>query len=59
MQVLTPKVGRNPDGSIRQVKAFQHVCATGEATPSGLRLGQVTLKPGPTLVSKVWQVWKL
>ena len=34
MQVLTPKVGRNPDELLRQVKAFQHVRATGEVTPS-------------------------
>jgi alkyl hydroperoxide reductase subunit AhpC len=35
MEVLTPEVGRNPDELIRQVKAFQHVHATGEATPLG------------------------
>jgi alkyl hydroperoxide reductase subunit AhpC len=34
MQVLTPQVGRNPDELIGQVKAFQHVRATGEVTPS-------------------------
>jgi alkyl hydroperoxide reductase subunit AhpC len=34
-QVLMPEVGRNPDELIRQVKAFQHVHATGEATPLG------------------------
>ena len=44
--------------SIKQVKAFQHVRATGEVTPSGWQPGQVTLKPGPALVGKVWQVWK-
>jgi len=48
MEALTPEVGRNPDELIRQVKVFQHVRATGE----------VTLKPGPALVGKVWQVWK-
>jgi len=58
MEVLTPEVGRNPDELIRQVKAFQHVRATGEVTPSGWQPGQVTLKPGPALVGKVWQVWK-
>ena len=35
---------------MRQVKAFQHVRATGEVTPSGWEPGQVTLKPGPALV---------
>jgi alkyl hydroperoxide reductase subunit AhpC len=58
MEVLTPEVGRNPDELIRQVKAFQHVAATGEVTPSGWQPGQVTLKPGPGLVGKVWEVWK-
>jgi len=58
MQVLTPKVERDPDELIRQVKAFQHVRATGEVTPSGWQPGQVTLKPGLALVGKVWQVWK-
>jgi peroxiredoxin (alkyl hydroperoxide reductase subunit C) len=57
-EVLTPEVGRNPDELIRQIKAFQHVRATGEVTPSGWQPGQVTLKPGPELVGKVWQAWK-
>jgi peroxiredoxin (alkyl hydroperoxide reductase subunit C) len=29
-----------------------------EATPSGWRPGKITLKPGPELVGKVWEVWK-
>ncbi len=58
MEVLTPEVGRNPEELVRQVKAFQHVRATGEVTPSGWQPGQVTLKPGPSLVGKVWQAWK-
>lgn len=58
MEVLTPAVGRNPDELLRQVKAFQHVRATGEATPSGWTPGETTLKPGPDLVGKVWEVWK-
>jgi alkyl hydroperoxide reductase subunit AhpC len=57
-EVLTPEVGRNPAELIRQVKAFQHVRATGEVTPSGWLPGQKTLKPGPALVGKVWQEWK-
>lgn len=35
MEVLTPPVGRNVEELLRQVKAFQHVRRTGEATPSG------------------------
>jgi peroxiredoxin (alkyl hydroperoxide reductase subunit C) len=58
MEVLTPAVGRNVNELIRQIKAFQHVRATGEATPSGWQPGQTTLKPGPDLVGKVWEVWK-
>jgi alkyl hydroperoxide reductase subunit AhpC len=50
MEVLTPSVGRNVAELIRQVKAFQHVRKTGEATPSGWQPGKVTLKPGPNLV---------
>lgn len=57
-EVLTPEVGRNPDELMRQVKAFQHVVATGEVTPSGWQPGQTTLTPGPALVGKVWQEWK-
>ncbi len=58
MEVLTPEVGRNVSELIRQVKAYQHVIATGEVTPSGWQPGQPTLKPGPSLVGKVWEVWK-
>jgi peroxiredoxin (alkyl hydroperoxide reductase subunit C) len=58
MEVLTPEVGRNPQELIRQVKAFQHVRATGEVTPSGWQPGETTLKPGPELVGRVWEVWK-
>ncbi len=58
MEVLTPAVGRNVSELIRQIKAFQHVRATGEATPSGWEPGKPTLKPGPDLVGKVWEAWK-
>jgi peroxiredoxin (alkyl hydroperoxide reductase subunit C) len=59
MEVLTPEVGRNPDELVRQVKAFQHVVKTGEVTPSGWEPGQPTLTPGPDLVGRVWEKWKL
>jgi peroxiredoxin (alkyl hydroperoxide reductase subunit C) len=58
MEALTPEVGRNVAELIRQVQAYQHVKATGEVTPSGWQPGKPTLKPGPALVGKVWQVWK-
>jgi len=58
MEVLTPSVGRNIEETIRQLKAFQHVRATGEATPSGWQPGGTTLTPGPDLVGRVWEVWK-
>ena len=57
MEVLTPEVGRNVLEFIRQVKAFQHVRATGEVTPSGWQPGRPTLTPGPGLAGKVWKVW--
>jgi alkyl hydroperoxide reductase subunit AhpC len=57
MEVLTPEVGRNVSELIRQLKAFQHVLATGEVTPSGWQPGRPALKPGPTLVGKVWKEW--
>ncbi len=58
MEVLTPEVGRNPRELLRQIKAFQHVAATGEVTPSGWEPGGITLNPGPDLVGKVWEVWQ-
>jgi peroxiredoxin (alkyl hydroperoxide reductase subunit C) len=58
MEVLTPEVGRSTHELIRQVQAYQHVRETGEVTPSGWQPGEVTLKPGPDLVGKVWEVWK-
>jgi len=58
MEVLTPTVGRNFAELERQVKAYQHVRATGEVTPAGWQPGRKTLKPGPDLVGKVWKVWK-
>lgn len=59
-EVLTPPVGRNISEAIRQLQAFQLVRNSKgkEATPSGWRPGKVTLKPGPDLVGKVWEVWK-
>jgi len=58
MEVLTAEVGRNVSELLRQIKAFQHVVATGEVTPSGWQPGKPTLTPGPDLVGKVWTVWK-
>jgi alkyl hydroperoxide reductase subunit AhpC len=60
-EVLTPPVGRNVAESIRQVQAFQLVRETkgAEATPSGWRPGKKTLRPGPDLVGKVWEVWTI
>jgi peroxiredoxin (alkyl hydroperoxide reductase subunit C) len=58
MEIMTPPVGRNVSELIRQVQAFQHVRKTGEVTPAGWTPGKTTLKPGPELVGKVWEVWK-
>ena len=59
MEVLMPPVGRSVDELIRQMKAFQVVRKSkgAEATPSGWEPGKPTLKVGPDLVGKVWEVW--
>lgn len=59
-EVLTPPVGRSVAETLRQIQAFQHVRESKgtEATPSGWRPGGITLKPGPDLVGRVWEVWK-
>ena len=59
MEVLTPPVGRKLAGTIRQFQTFQHIRATQakEACPAGWEPGKPTLKPGPDLVGKVWEVW--
>jgi peroxiredoxin (alkyl hydroperoxide reductase subunit C) len=59
-EVLTPPVGRNVSETLRQIQAFQLVRESKgtEATPSGWQPGKKTLKPGPDLVGKVWEVWK-
>jgi len=58
-EIMTPSVGRNVKELIRQIKAFQHVRKTSEATPAGWEPGKATLKPGPDLVGKVWTVWSV
>jgi peroxiredoxin (alkyl hydroperoxide reductase subunit C) len=58
IEILTPSVGRNVAEAIRQLKAFQHVRKTGEATPSGWQPGKKTLSPKPSLAGKVWEIWK-
>ncbi len=59
MEVMTPPVGRKLAETVRQFQAFQHIRATGgkEATPAGWEPGKPTLRPGPDLVGKVWEVW--
>jgi peroxiredoxin (alkyl hydroperoxide reductase subunit C) len=53
-------VGRSVAEAIRQVQAFQVVRASKgtEAAPSGWKPGKLTLKPGPDLVGRVWEVWQ-
>jgi peroxiredoxin (alkyl hydroperoxide reductase subunit C) len=45
-EVLSPPVGRNINELIRQIEAFQHVAATGEACPANWRKGKKTLPVG-------------
>ncbi len=60
-EMLTPPVGRNVSETLRQIQAFQLVRENKgtQATPSGWTPGKVTLKPGPSLVGKVWEQWKV
>lgn len=60
IEIMTPPVGRNMKETIRQVQAFQHVRNTQgkEAMPAEWEPGKPTLKPGPALVGRVWEVWK-
>jgi peroxiredoxin (alkyl hydroperoxide reductase subunit C) len=60
MEILTPPVGRNFIETVRQIKAFQHVRSTkgAEATPAEWQPGKPTMKVGPNLVGKVWEIWK-
>jgi alkyl hydroperoxide reductase subunit AhpC len=60
IEILTPPVGRKVAESIRQLQAFQHVRKTGgaEVCPAGWEPGDPTLKVGPDLVGRVWEVWK-
>ncbi len=59
MEVLTPPVGRQLNETLRQIKAYQHVRATKaeEVCPAGWEPGKKTLKPGPDLVGKIWEIW--
>ncbi len=45
-EVLSPPVGRSINEFIRQVEAYQHVSATGEACPANWRKGKKTLPVG-------------
>jgi peroxiredoxin (alkyl hydroperoxide reductase subunit C) len=60
-EVLAPPVGRNVLETVREIQAFQLVRESkgSQATPSGWRPGKQTLKPGPGLVGKVWEVWSV
>ena len=60
-EVLTPPVGRNVLETLRQIQAYQAV-REGKgtvATPSGWKPGKMVLNPGPNLVGKVWEKWKV
>ena len=60
-EVLTPPVGRNVSETLRQIQAFQLIRESKgtKATPSGWKPGKAVLKPGPGLVGKVWEEWKV
>lgn len=60
-EVLTPPVGRNVQETLRQIQAFQLVRESkgSQATPSGWSPGKTTLKPGVSLVGRVWEEWSV
>lgn len=60
-EVLSPPVGRNVSETLRQIQAFQLVRQSkgSQAMPSGWRPGKKTLTPGPGLVGRVWEEWKV
>ncbi len=60
-EMLTPPVGRNVSETLRQIQAFQLVRESKgtQATPSGWKPGKAVLTPGPNLVGKVWEEWKV
>lgn len=57
MVALSHTVGRNVQETLREIRAFQHVRATGEVTPAGWQPDQPALSPGSNLVGRVWEVW--
>ena len=59
-EMLTPPVGRSVHETLRQIRAYQLVRASGgaEACPAGWQPGDDTLKVGPDLVGQVWKIWK-
>jgi alkyl hydroperoxide reductase subunit AhpC len=57
MEALSHTVGRNVYETLREIRAFQHVRATGEVTPAGWMPDQPALSPGSNLVGRVWEVW--
>ncbi len=57
-EVVASALGRSSTELIRQIGALRHARETGEVMPCSWLPGQATLKPGPDLVGKVWEVWK-
>lgn len=53
MEVLQNNVGRHTVELLRQLKAFQHVRANGDACPASWTEGEETLKPGLDITGKL------
>ena len=58
-EILTPPVGRNVFETLRQIEAYQNVQAGKGIAPAGWKPGKAFLQPGPALVGKVWENWKV
>lgn len=57
MEITADPLGRSVPEILRQLKACDHFCRTGEATPAGWEPGKTTLKPGAALVGHVCDFW--
>jgi len=57
-EILTSPVGRNPNEILRQILAFQHYTATGEALPCNWQQGSHTINPLISIAGHMSQAWK-
>ncbi len=60
VEIVAAPVGRNFDEALRQIEAHQFIqCNEGCAVPTAWEAGKDHLTPGPELVGKIHESWKL